>query len=129
MSAKDSDTDAKGGIGAIVTGVGIMLAVVVFGTILFVPRLVASWFRRPPTRPEGYGAQPVSAPPDAAAVARRARLLSLQLRRLGDPVPMHVLTAAGDTLDDEKRADHERRRVALERDIEAALADDVLAAE
>ena len=129
MSASDTDAEAKGGIGAILLGVGIMLGVMVVGTILLVPRIVLSRLRRPPARPDGYGETPLATPPDAATVARRARLLALQLRRLGDPVPMHVITNAGGPLDDARRAEHEARRAAQERDIATALADDAVAAE
>ena len=127
MSVQDSQPDdAQGGIGALLIGVGIMLGVIVLSTLLFVPRLVLSWFRRAPERPEGYGEQPLAAPPDAAAVALRARALTLLLRRLGDPVPTHVLVAAGGDLDGAARADHEARRATLEREVAAALADPAL---
>lgn len=124
MRVQDSQPDEeRGGIGALLLGVGILLGVLVVSTLLFVPRLVLSWFRRAPERPEGYGEQPLAAPPDAAAVALRARALTLLLRRLGDPVPTHVLVAAGGDLDDAARADHEARRAMLEREVAAALAD------
>lgn len=127
MRVQDSQpADGKGGVGALLLGVGIMLGVIVVTTLLFVPRLVLSWFRRAPVRPEGYGEQPLAAPPDAAAVALRARALTLLLRRLGDPVPTHVLVAAGGDLDDGARADHEARRATLEREVSSALADATL---
>lgn len=115
---KDEQT---GGIGRMLLGVLIIITVMIVSTVLLVPRLIAAPFRRQPTRPDGYGERPLATPPDAATVARRARLLALQLRHL-TVAATELAAAHGDERSADQRAAHDARARALDTDIAATLA-------
>ena len=119
--APTQQDEETAGIGKMLLGVLIILTVMVVSTILLIPRLIIAPFRRQRVFPEGYGERPLETPPDAATVARRARLLALQLRHLG--VAATELAAAQATdLPAEQRSAHEERSRALGADVAATLA-------
>ena len=126
--APEQAQDQQGGIGSILLGAALIVTVLIGGTLLLIPRLIISRFRRRPVRAEGYGERPLATPPDADLVAKRSRLLALQLRHLTENIAETALAAVSIEWTPERRDSYQARRGQLRGDLETALASPTLVA-